>query len=186
MIRLVFASMTVLMTLCGPNTGHAAIVTMMGNMTSGSGVLGTLPPSQEFSLTIDFTESSSGFATINGGTFWSSPGNISVNGGDILVIEDGAFDRALLSITTSGPTGSLAVTFTGDALVSHDVTTANLVSLINAAGPTTLSANFGSSGNYTGSITSAVPEPASLAVLLVASSSVVFRRRRRPQEPRRR
>ncbi len=158
-------------------SGQAAIVSFSGLLTSGNGVLGLVPPTTPYSITLDFTQSTPGFATINSGLFDSSRGSINISGGDILLIDNGANDQALLSINTTGPIGSLAVTFRGSAISSNQVTTQNLVDLINAA-PSTLSANFGTGGNYTASVVSAVPEPSSIMLLSGSIACMVFRRKR--------
>lgn len=172
-------SIVTLSFLCLPSNSHAAIVTFSGVLTSGSGVLGDVPPPSPFSIMLDFTENSPGFATINSGLFSSPPGSINISGGDILLIENGTNDQGLFAINTSGPTGSLSVTFLADAITDNQVTTQNLVDLVNAAAPSTISANFGASGNYTGSVTSAVPEPSSLLLLGGCTGLAIFRRRRR-------
>lgn len=158
--------------------GNAAIVTFSGQLTSGSGVLGDAPPATPFSILLDFNQNAPGFGTISGGLFSSASRSISVSGGDIVLIESGVSDQALFAINTSGPTGSLAVTFVGDAILDNQVTTQNLVDLINASAPTTISLNFGASGNYTGAVTSAVPEPSSTIALGGLGLTCLFRRRR--------
>lgn len=167
-----------------PTKAEAAIVSFMGELSSGSGVLGPAPPSTSFLLSLDFTAKSPGFGTINSGTFSSGPDSLQVSGGDILLIDNGANDQALFSINTSGPAGSLAVTFQGNAISNNFVTTENLVTFINAAGPSTISADFGASGNYTGRVTSAVPEPGSAMLLSAAGVYLAFRRRRRARRCR--
>lgn len=175
---LVGLALTVVLSAFSQQKGNAAIVTFSGQLTSGSGVLGDVPPATPFSILIDFTPTAPGFGMISSGLFSSSPGNIAISGGDIVLIEGGSNDQALFAINTTGPTGSLAVTFVGDAIMNNQVTTQNLVDLINASAPTTISANFGASGNYTGSVTSAVPEPGSLLALGSLGLSSLFRRRR--------
>lgn len=165
---------------CFPVNSQAALVIFRGVLTSGSGILGDVPPTSPFSVLLDFTESSPGFATINSGLFSSSPGTIDISGGDILLIENGANDQGLFAISTTGPTGSLSVTFLGDGITNNQVTAQNLIDLVSAAAPSTISANFGTSGNYTGFVTSAVPEPSSLLLLGVCTGLAIFRRRRLP------
>ena len=167
------------LTLCLSTNISAAIVIFTGQLTSGNGVLGAVPPSTQFSLFLDFSATSPGFGTINSGMFNSSPGNIPVVSGDILLIENGANDQALFSINTTAPTGSISITATGNGFTNNQVTTQNLVSLINASAFTSVSANFGANGNYTGSISSAVPEPGSALLLSAAGLGLSLARRRR-------
>jgi hypothetical protein len=168
--------------LFSPVTANAASVSFMGQLNSGSGIggiLGPVPPALPFSVSLDFDAIVPGIATINSGLFTSSAGNISVSGGDILLVNNGANDQALFVIDTSGPTGSLSVTFNGNAVTDNQVTSANLIALINASAPSTLSASFPGNGNYTGSVTSAVPEPSAFLILSCGLTGLAFRRRTR-------
>lgn len=167
------------LTLYASTNTSAAIVTFTGQLTSGNGVLGPVPPSTLFTLSLDFTSASPGIGTITGGLFSSVPGNISVTGGDILLIENGANDQALFSMNTSSPAGAISITATGNGFINNQVTAQNLVSLINTSAFTSVSANFGANGNYTGSISSAVPEPGSALLLSAAGLGLCLARRRR-------
>ncbi|MCA9126744.1 MAG: hypothetical protein KDB22_06655 [Planctomycetales bacterium] len=160
-------------------TSEAAIVTFQGSLTSGNGsLLGAVPPTRDFSVTLDFTETSPGFATINGGSFNVNPTVLTIDGGDIILVDNNSNDQALFSFQSSGPAGSFSVSFIGDAILNNRVTAENLRELIEQSSPSTLSADFGGSGSYTGSVISAVPEPgffpAALGLAWLAS-----RRRRR-------
>lgn len=168
-----------LLLLCLSTSTQAAIVVFAGQLSSGNGILGAVPPTMPFSLSLDFTSSGPGIGTINSGLFTNSSGNIAVVGGDILVIENGANDQALFSINTAAPAGAISITATGNGLTNNQVTAPNLVALINTSTFTSVSANFGASGNYTGSISTAVPEPSSVVLLSGAGLVLAFCRRRR-------
>lgn len=169
-----------LLCLCTSRSASAAIVIFTGAMESGDGMtLGSVPPAIDFEISLDFAESSNGFASINGGMFLSSVADIPIVGGEIVLIEGGSNDQGIFSIDTASPTGTFSANFLGDAFFDNEVTQANLISLINSASPTTISANFGSGGNYTGRVNSAaVPEPSAVGAIAVASLLAVRRRRR--------
>ncbi|MEZ6137404.1 MAG: PEP-CTERM sorting domain-containing protein [Pirellulaceae bacterium] len=185
MFKSTIGSLLLLTALAMPSKSDGATVAFLGTMTSGSGVLGTAPPTFDFAVSLDFTQTTAGFATVNNGLFSSSRGNISIAGGDIVLLEGGTNDLGLISLDTASPLGSIAVTFQADAILNNNVTTENLIALINAAAPSTLSADFLANGNYTGSVTSAVaavPEPSSSGLLLGGVLFAALRRRRpRPQ-----
>ncbi len=181
MIRLSLLALSVILVLAvSPSRGQAAIVTFSGSLNSGNGpTLGAIPPSRDFSITLDFSQTIPGFGRINSGLFNSSTAMISVTGGDIIVTEGGANDQALFAIDTNSPTGSFSVTFTGNAITNNLVTTENLTRLITASAPSTISANFGAADSYTGTVTSAVPEPNSAMLLLGLAGFGSLHRRRR-------
>ena len=156
--------LSLLFCICASRSSSAAIVIFTGAMESGDGItLGSVPPAIDFEISLDFEESASGFASITGGTFFSSVADIPITGGEIVLIEGGSNDQGIFSIDTASPTGTFSANFLGDAFFDNEVTQANLISLINSASPTTISANFGSGGNYTGRVNSAaVPEPSAL------------------------
>lgn len=165
------------------STGQAAL-TLNGTLTSGNGsALGTLPPSLDFSLSLDFDESNTSFSVVNSGLFSSTVANIQISGGDIIVLENGANDQALFALDTVGPSGSISVNFIGDAITTDAVTLENLLSLINAGAPATISVNFGAAGNYTGNVVSAVPEPSSVLLVAAAAAMATCLRRKRVARP---
>lgn len=168
-----------LLTFCASTNTNAAIVVFAGQFTSGNGVLGPVPPTMPFSVSLDFTSSGPGVGTINSGLFTNSSGNIAVVGGDILLIENGANDQTLFSINTSAPAGAISITASGNGLTNNQVTVPNLVTLINASTFTSVSASFGAGSNYTGSLSTAVPEPSSVLLLSGAGLMLTFFRRRR-------
>ncbi|MEM8735764.1 MAG: PEP-CTERM sorting domain-containing protein [Planctomycetota bacterium] len=170
------------MALVSASANHAsgAIVLFSGSLFSGSGsALGDVPPELDFTFSLDFTETSPGFASIDSGIFSTALGDIPVVGGDILLLDNGSNDQAIFAIDTSSPAGAFSANFAGDAIFDNLVTSANLASIINAAAPTTISADFGAAGNYTGRVTSAsVPEPSGLIGLTVGALATIWRRRR--------
>lgn len=159
---------------------NAAIVLFQGQINSGSGTaLGNAPPDIPFSITLDFTPIAPGFANINSGSFSTNSAVIDVVGGLISLTENGANDTASLALDTVGPIGSISTNFFADAVSTNEVSTANLIAMANSAGSSDLFANFGGGGNYSGTVTSAVPEPSSVSVLLSTLAVVCVRRRKR-------
>ena len=148
---------------CLPARG--SIISFAGAFTSGSGsLLGNLPPARSFSAQLNFDAVAPGFANITSGTLTFTALSLNVTSGNIFVSDAGSSDQATILFNTSGPTGSLSVTFFGNAISDNLVSQANLNALIVAGSPATITEDFSSAGSYTGSVT-AVPEPSSVALL---------------------
>lgn len=183
MPKLLLALTFLFLTSTFTRPADAAIVYFTGVFESSSGntagSLGDVPPFLDFEVSFEFTQSSPGFGSIQSGLLTTSVADIPIVGGDITLLESGSNDTGLFFINTSGPSGSLAATFTGDAIVDNQVTSENLIALINASAPSTISADFGANGNYTGRVLSAVPEPSSLFAVAGAGCIGLLRRRRR-------
>lgn len=170
----VFASLAISQQSC-----HAALVMISGTLTTGTGTFGAISPGDDFSLGFDFSEISPGVGSIDSGFFSSVPANLTITGGDITLIDNGANDIASFQFQTAGPSGTLSVAFLGDGLANNRVTSDNLIALINAASPAPISGNFAANGNFTGSAISAVPEPCSATLLSALATLAVGIRRRR-------
>ncbi len=180
MIRFVLASAVFLsVPFISSQTSSAALVRMMGTLTTGTGTFGSVNFGDDFLLDFNFSEVSPGEGVIDSGMFTSVPGDLAITGGRITLIDNGMNDIASFEFETAGPTGTLSVAFLGDGLADDRVTSANLVSLINNAPPAPFSGNLGASGNFTGSAISAVPEPGSAFLLMSATIAFGARRRRR-------
>ena len=154
-----------------------ATIVFSGLLQSGDGPeFGLLPPELEFQVELDFTETLPGLALIDSGTFFSDFGNLDVTGGDIVLIEGGSTDQALVTFDTSS-SGFFSVNFIGDAITTNEITSDNLQALIQAATPSAVALGFVGGGNYSG--ITAVPEPSSCWFTVSAVAAICFRRRRK-------
>lgn len=165
-----------LFALLPARSADAAIVIFMGDIASGTGTeLGNVPPVFEFGMTLDFTPVTADYATIHSGMFTSSVADVEVVGGDIVLFNGGTI--ANFTINTNSPAGSFTTSFMGAPI--PDLTSENIVSLIDASSPTAISATFASGSTYIGRVNSAaVPEPSSGILVCGAASVWLFRRRK--------
>ncbi len=164
---------------CTP--AHGAIIRFGGQFTSGAGsLLGNLPPQSNFAAQLNFDATVPGLGNISSGTLTFSQLTLDISGGSIIVSDFGATDQATILFNTTGPTGSVSVSFFGNAISDSLVNEINLNALIRVGSPASISASFGSSGSYTGTVT-AVPEPTSSALLglSIAALGVGCRLRKR-------